>query len=815
MKKAFALLFILTGLCNYAQVKGRITNPAGKGIPEAVIHIKGTYIGSPANENGYFYIDFKERGDYTFVIRALGYKTKEVKADINRFPHVFYASLEKENLQATTLPADSIVNKAIANRLRNLEKQSKFEADFYSKGTVVVKDVPKEILWQEVGDLGGALDSTRSGILYLSETLSHIKQEKPGKLHEHIIASKTSGEENEYSYNNAEAAEFNFYRNILPFEVNVVSPIADNAFNYYNYTHEGTFKDEGFSIHKIKVSPARETSPAMKGYIYVTRETGELYAVNLSIAGSQVRQALLDTLTIRQNFSYNPKSKMWFKNVQSINFKASLLDVDALGNFIFSYSNYNYNPEFEKLSNEILFVEPEANKRQNEFWYERRPVPLTNWQIADYTKKDSIQWREQTTTYKDSIDRRRNKLTIYGAALGYTYYNTTENWDIHFSGLIRRLGFNTVQAYNTEPSFTFTKYNREKGTYTKIGTTFNYGYAEDRFRATGSVSRKYNSFTDAIITLSGGSSIEQFNAEKPINRIVNTISTLFFRENYMKLYDNNFIRLSYQEEVVNGIYIYGNAEYTRRRAVFNNTDFSTLKDKYKPYTSNNPLLPYDYDTPAFEKHSMYKASIATRITFGQKYRTLPAGKENLPETDFPRLYLKYEKGFASSIDDYNFNHLSARVTYTVSPGNVGEFGTNLRAGKFFDSENIAFTDYRHFNGNQTHIGKSERYLNVFNFLPYYTHSTTNQYFEAHAEHNFKGYLTNKIPLVNKLNYHFVAGCHLLSVPEHKPYMEFTVGLDNLGWGKFRFLRVDYIRSYESGFISDGVIFGLTFLDILE
>jgi len=46
-------------------------------------------------------------------------------------------------------------------------------------------------------------------------------------------------------------------------------------------------------------------------------------------------------------------------------------------------------------------------------------------------------------------------------------------------------------------------------------------------------------------------------------------------------------------------------------------------------------------------------------------------------------------------------------------------------------------------------------------------------------------------------------------------MEFTVGLDNVGWGKFRFLRVDYVRSYESGFRAHGVVLGLTFLDFLE
>lgn len=283
----------------------------------------------------------------------------------------------------------------------------------------------------------------------------------------------------------------------------------------------------------------------------------------------------------------------------------------------------------------------------------------------------------------------------------------------------------------------------------------------------------------------------------------------------MKLYDKKFIKLAYQEEVVNGLYVYGNAEYTERRSLFNNTDFSTLKDIYNPYLSNNPLAPFDYDTPAFSRHNIFIASIGGRVTFSQKYWTRPDGKINLPDETYPRLYFNYEKGFGSSIDDYNFDHLSAKVTYDVTFGNKGETAASLRGGKFFNSDNIAFTDYRHFNGNQTRIGKSERYTNVFNLLPYYTHSTNDQYFEGHVEHTFKGYITNKIPLLNKLNYHLVVGYHVLSTPERNPYSEYTVGFDNLGWGKFRFLRIDYVRSYESGFLSDGVIFGLTFLNILE
>jgi len=124
-------------------------------------------------------------------------------------------------------------------------------------------------------------------------------------------------------------------------------------------------------------------------------------------------------------------------------------------------------------------------------------------------------------------------------------------------------------------------------------------------------------------------------------------------------------------------------------------------------------------------------------------------------------------------------------------------------------------DYLHFNGNLTHIGRSGNYLNVFNNLPYYAMSTNDAYAEFHAEHDFRGYILGKIPVLNKLNYNLIIGAHALSIPNYKPYQEYSIGIDNIGIKKFKFLRLDYVRSYQGGFRSDAVIFGLKFLNIID
>ena len=134
---------------------------------------------------------------------------------------------------------------------------------------------------------------------------------------------------------------------------------------------------------------------------------------------------------------------------------------------------------------------------------------------------------------------------------------------------------------------------------------------------------------------------------------------------------------------------------------------------------------------------------------------------------------------------------------------------------FFNADAIAFTDYQHFNGNQTRIGTSSNYLNVFNLLPYYQLSTNGNYFEGHLEHDFKGFLLGKVSLLNQLNFNMIVGAHFLSTENRPPYSELSVGVDNVGFGKFRFFRVDYVHSFYNGNNQGAFIFGLKFLQLLE
>jgi hypothetical protein len=250
-------------------------------------------------------------------------------------------------------------------------------------------------------------------------------------------------------------------------------------------------------------------------------------------------------------------------------------------------------------------------------------------------------------------------------------------------------------------------------------------------------------------------------------------------------------------------------EYAERKPLFNTTDYAVIKSEDQ-YSSNHPLLPLDETAAIIDRHNLVKMNIGARIKFGQQYITRPDGKYNLGNDKYPSISINYEKGLAGNEDNYNYDKISARLQYSLTLKNKGEIDINTKAGKFFNADGISFVDFQHFNGNQTHVVFGTAYTNQFNLLPYYTASTNDSYWETHLEYNDKGFIMNKIPLLNKLQSKLVLGFKNLSIPNRNPYQEFSAGLSNLGFGKYRILRIDYVRSYQNGYQGDGIMFGLNF-----
>ena len=112
-------------------------------------------------------------------------------------------------------------------------------------------------------------------------------------------------------------------------------------------------------------------------------------------------------------------------------------------------------------------------------------------------------------------------------------------------------------------------------------------------------------------SLSGGKRVSQFNPDNPISEPVNALYTLWWRENYMKIYENYFTQLSSTTRFDNGMRLNIKGWYEDRIPIANTTDYSFVTIKGRSFTPNYPVE--QLDTP-FPRHQAVLTSIDLAIS---------------------------------------------------------------------------------------------------------------------------------------------------------------------------------------------------------
>jgi len=803
-KVIYTISFLLiTNVVSYAQIQGTISDENGEPLPYVNIYVKNTSMGTTSNFDGAYNLKlpiesyniiFQSVG-YTPITKKINYTGEVISLDIQLIPQKYELASVEINADAED-PAYAIIRKAQSKRKYYASQMGEYECDAYVKGFNKVLSAPKKILGQEVGDMDGALDSTRQGVVYLSESVSKLYV-KDGNSKEIMYSSKISGDDNGYSFNSAQEMDFNFYNNNLDLNKKVISPIAAGAMSYYKYALEGTQYDEnGQLVNKIKVIPKNEYSPAFYGYIYFNEDLWNIHSLELGLTSKSIQLPFIDSLIFQQVFVPVQEEK-WMPLSNVIKFKMGAMGFQIAGNFACVYSNYIIdNVDSDIFNNEIFKVEREANNLTETYWDSIRPIPLTTEERVDYKRKDSIQIVRKSPAYLDSIDRKNNKFSPLDILTGYSYQNSQNRTQISYSSVIPSLQINTIQGINFSFNTSYSKsYDEDNNKRLNINGSANYGFSEKVFRPEIKLDYRANRTNNFRLRIHGGKALSQYNSAEPISNSLNSIMTYFLRRNYLKAYDKEFVSLILNRYI--GKIFYGQASltYENRSAVTNRFDNSLFYKDDRRFTSNNPQN-LSSDVLAFSDHQALIFRAALRIRIGQKIWTYP-DQIYRAGTDWPTLWIFYKKAIRAAGGDVDYDLISANISDYYSIGTTGDMSINVTGGKFLRSNNISFIDYNHFEGNQTHIGDPYNYRNRFLLLPYYSHSSIGTFGEAHIQHNFNGFLLNRVPVLRKLGWQLVAGAKHLRSSQQEPYSELHIGLDNIGIHLFRLLRVDAVWAMQS------------------
>jgi hypothetical protein len=809
------LLFFSIYFSAFAQqvsLSGKVIDANGKPVPFASVYIKNTSKGASANSEGDYSLSLQP-GGYEVQYKAVGYKQESRKIDLksNLILNITLAD-EVYELKAVTInakgedPAYAIIRKAIRKRKAHLSEVKVYTAEVYIKGLQKLLAAPKKFMGADINQIGRemGLDSNRRGIIYLSESESKLSYQYPDQVHEEMITSKFSGSNRMFSFNRASDAQVNFYENYQNWNGlsnrPLMSPVSDNALFYYKYKLMGTSTENGVVINKIRVTPRRGHDPCFDGYIYIVDDSWRIYALDLYIT-SRANINFADTIRINQQFM--PVGKVWLQSSNRFDFTGGLLGFKLKGYFISVYKDYDLNPVFKKGEfNEVLHIPQKVNKNDTAYWNKERPVPLTIEEKTDYQKKEKLAIKRESKTYLDSLDKATNKVTPIGILLsGTNIINRYQRSFYHFDPLVGSLLFNTVEGPAINYGFNYRKrFDTISNKAISFGANVRYGFSNRLFNANANATLPVGNF---YLNLKGGSDVIDLNNHEPISSLFNSVYTLFERENYQKLYQKKFAAATFSGRITGGWQASASVEWANRKWLPNTNTYSFFHPEGHQFTSNNPLTPA-LDAPLFPENQSFKLTLRTTYDFSNKYETYPFGRRYLP-SEYPTIGLTFTKGFKNIFgSDVDYELLAADISKKdISMGVYGRTSFFVGAGKFLNANNLYFPDYKQFDGNQILFYTNK--INSFLLLDYYRFSTYTEYIEGHLEHNFSGFITNKIPLIRKLKLQEIVDFNYLATPQLHNYYELGFGLQYLSF------RVMYGTSFNSGSnVKSALRLGITF-----
>lgn len=852
-----ALTLLVSSSAFAGGIRGTIKGDDGAILAFASVFVKQTSAGAATDMDGRFELSLPP-GQYDVLFQYLGYETTqrkiEVGADfveINIVLKTQVVVLQNVIIKAGKEdPAYTIMRKAIGKAKYHTQQLDNYTAKVYIKGKGQLKDYPwfaKKAVEKE------GITKDR---VFISESVSEIKYTRPNKFEEKVIAVYTKGKDRNTSPN--QFVFGSFYESEIAEVVSPLSPKAFSyyKFEYLGSFKDNNYEiskikvtprskgdnvfegmifivEDWWSIHSLDLRTVKLGINFKVKQIYNPIEDkawlpiSQQFFVDGKVFGFEFTAEYLATLK-NYKITLNPDlviaemkvidEKIEKEEAKKIEKKFSKKDQQiqerlASGKEVTNKELRQMVREYEKqeqketkepevLSESTFTVDSAAYKKDSTFWTEIRPVALSKQEERGYQINDSISTVERQREEGDTLKSRKGKKGFRPTDLlvGNSYrINKTTDFRIHFP----YGGFNTVEGFNLIYRTSFYKrwVIKDKTDSTKKARTSRLEispiarYAFSRQLLTGKLRVEYRNQNQRI-TLEGGRYVEQFNSDEPIHSFVNTLTSLFSGDNWMKLYEQDFIDLKYRNRIDDKFTITSSWALSRRHELDNRSDYTFFSDNKENYRPNAPVNVETLNT-GFEDNTAFTGAVGIEARPWQKYRIRNGNKFRIQNSS-PGLSFNYKKGFNGVFgSDVNYDLIEAGIRQQIKFGIRGTFDVNLKAGKFLNADKLYFMDYKHFLGNKTPIITTDP-VGSFRLMDYYLYSTRDQFVSVSAHYHFRKFLITRIPMIRLMGVQENFFVNYLSTPSSKNFTEVGYGLD----GILRIFRLEGAVAFTNGTYQD-------------
>jgi hypothetical protein len=429
-------------------------------------------------------------------------------------------------------------------------------------------------------------------------------------------------------------------------------------------------------------------------------------------------------------------------------------------------------------------VDSAANQRDTAFWAMMRPTPLTFDELQSYREKELKLAEKKDTTNKSAVKSQSPFIrTTKKVLLGTSIKLGEKGGTLIYRGIKpSQYGFNTVDGFYIGQKLTWNKNLSQKSTAPRLSVTPEAVWAINRKAVMWDVntSLTYAPMRRGSAQLKFGQITDDFSNLRTIHPLENTVSSLFFRRNYLKLYENNFVEANNTIDIANGLQLTANMKYAHRVMLENISDYSFFYRDSREYTPNVPInVELGAPTP---DHTAATFMLNINYTPKQYYRIVSNQKRHV-KSDFPTFSATWQKGVSGLLgSDSNFDHLAIGIQQKIETGFMQQLNYMIRGGAFVNRKSLFFPDFKHFNTVEIPVTMSSIANQSFNLLEYYRYSASDKYLEAHLYYETPFLLLRFLPFFSN-NHFWKEGAQLnyLHTDGIKNYMELGYTIGSMIW----------------------------------
>jgi hypothetical protein len=805
--KLLLFAFLLLPVVGLAQtvVSGKVLDAnSGDPIPFASVIFKGTSIGITTDFDGNYTLKTSAPVD-SLQATYIGYKSKSkvvkkgVKQVINFQLEELSTSLSEVVITAGENPAFDILRRVDENRKAHDKRRlTAYEHETYTKIEIDIDNMSEKFrkrkILQKITQVLDSVDVIAGDDgkpilpLFISENVSKLYyRESPRLKTENILKSKITGigiEDGDMVTQlvGSSFQEYNFYQHWLNIVgKDFISPIADGGRLYYEYDLIDSVYINGFYCYRIDFEPKSPQDLAFTGTMWITKHEYALKQIDATV-GKRANLNFIEKIKIQQEL--DPiGDEAWLPVKNRVLIDVSELTPNTAGMLAKFYTsnkkiviNKPKDPSF--YAQDIVLDDHAYDNKEEDYWDSLRHEPLSSTEKSVYRMIDTLQNIPIVKTYTDII-----LLAVNG------YYEVGK---IEIGPVMSIASINNIEGFRFQPGFRTTEHFSKKWMF---GMGVGYGFKDEKV--------KYNVNITRILSRKRYTTLS-YRVRHDLNRIGLDDEALAdnfiflaaqrwgtFRRGYY--FDEN--RINFQRELFKG--------FQSRIALRYNTFSPAFNFGYYPDPEDQTVVSESFETAEV----LLEARFARDELFvqGQNIRY------SLGVTYWPILTATYIHGFEGVFgSDFIYNKVRLSVDQPIRYGILGNGRAKLSGEYIFEA--LPYPLLAYHLGNET-IFYTDATYNLMNFGEFVSDS----YASFQYQHNFEGFLLNRIPVMRRLKWRLVGSANVLfgglsqknrallleddtfpdgteSLPvgyleRGKPYVEVGYGVANI----FRFFRIDFVH----------------------